>query len=507
MLFTHEKNADQFDLLSYGNLRGLDASGNSEESSFGNGCKDNSSVSLEKFSFPWLPVENCQPATLDHDKRPFSDVEPCQVACKRPKQTDHNTWLNSLEECPFISEAEISASADELIETKQPDHNPASNGATTCSVSSDIHCPNHKQSVGVENLQLPDWVTSFPGYFEDCETIAGYNQVGDIDSPVHEYLPRKGVPIGPEHQADIPEWRPRVSVSVTGGSGFCADLDCSSVSTSEPVSRGYDCESAKWIKDCVIPISSCSSPVVWARDIKIDCDCSDEGSVRCVRQHIIEARENLKNSLGQDKFGELGLSEMGEDIAQRWTVEEEKLFQRVVFSNPISLGKNFWDHLPHAFPSKTSKDLVSYYFNVFMLRKRAQQNRSDLLRVDSDDDELHGESLVAGHEEEESAVESPKHEHFIDNSLPIEGDHKECEEHIAGLSFHENASECRHLPNQMPLYSNAENITQNVCDQDELRTSFESQHNRAPSPKGVQCAEFSLNDDAPRNLENQGASV
>ncbi|CAN6319573.1 unnamed protein product [Urochloa humidicola] len=507
MLFTHEKNTDQFDLLSYGNLRGLDASGNSEESSFRNGCKDNSSVSLEKFSFPWPPVENCQSATLDHDKRPLSDGQPCQIAFKRPKQTDHNTWLYSLDECPFTSEAQISASAlaDQLIETKQPDHNPASNGATTCSVSSDIPCPNHKQSVGVENLQLPDWVTSFPGYFEDCETVAGYNQVGDIDSPVHEYLPRKAVPIGPEHQADIPEWRPRVSVSVTGGSCFCADLDCSSVSTSEPVSRGYDCESAKWIRDCVIPISSCSSPVDWVRDNKIDCDCSDEGSVRCARQHIIEARESLKMSLGRYKFCELGLSEMGEDIAQKWTDEEEKRFQRVVFSNPISLGKNFWDHLRHAFPSKTSKDLVSYYFNVFMLRKRAQQNRSDLLCVDSDDDELHGE--LDGHEEEDSAVESPKHEHF-DNSLPIEGDHKEYDggEHITGPSFHENASGCRRLSNQVPLYSNAENIAQIVYDQDELHASVEGQHNGAASPKGVQCAEFSLND-APRDLGNQGASV
>jgi hypothetical protein len=110
MLFTHEKNADHFDRLSYGNLRGLDASGNSEECSFGNGCKDSSSVPAEKFSFPWLPVENCQSATLDLDKRPLSDVKPCQVACKRPKQTDHNTLLYSLEEYPFTSEAKISAS-------------------------------------------------------------------------------------------------------------------------------------------------------------------------------------------------------------------------------------------------------------------------------------------------------------------------------------------------------------------------------------------------------------
>ena len=110
MLFTHEKDADQFDVLSYGNMRRLDSSGDSEESNFRNGCKDSSSVSPENFSFPWLPVENCQSATLNHDKRPHSDVKPCQVACKRPKQTDHDAWLYSFEEHPFTREAEISAS-------------------------------------------------------------------------------------------------------------------------------------------------------------------------------------------------------------------------------------------------------------------------------------------------------------------------------------------------------------------------------------------------------------
>lgn len=317
-------------------------------------------------------------------------------------------------------------------------------------------------------------MASFPSYFEDCGTVAGYDQVGDIYSPVHEYLPRKSVPIGPDHQADIPECRPQVSVSATGVSGFCADLDCSSVSTSGSVSSGYGFESAKWIRDCVISMPSCSSPVDWVGDNKIDCECSDEGSVRCARQHIIEARESLEMRLGHDKFCDLGLCEMGENIAQRWADEEEKRFQRVVFSNPVSLGKNFWDHLRLAFPDKTSKDLVSYYFNVFMLRKRAQQNRSDMLCVDSDDDELHGEPSVVGHEEDDSAVERHKHEHFIDNSLPIEDDHKEYGgEHIAGPSFHENVSECRHPPNQMHLYSNAESISESIYDQDELRASFE----------------------------------
>ncbi|OQU92377.1 hypothetical protein SORBI_3001G333800 [Sorghum bicolor] len=450
MLFTHEANADQFDLLSYGNLRGVEASRNSEESNFGNDLKDGSSVFSENFSSSCLPCENYQSATIDHEKRPFSDVKPCQVACKRPKQTDHNTWLYSFEEDPLTSEVGISspALADGLVETKQPNDIHAINGATTCS---------------------------------DCGPVATYNHVDDIGSPVHEYLPRKGVPIGPEHQADIPEWRPRISMIVPGTSEFCADLDCSSASTSESVTRGddYVSESDKWIRCCVVPMMSCSSLVDWAGDNKIDCNCSDEGSTRCSRQHIIEARDSLKMSLGQDTFRELGLCEMGEDVAQRWTDDEEKLFQRVVFLNPVSLGKNFWDHLPDAFPGKTSQELVSYYFNVFMLRKRAQQNRSDVLRVDSDDDELHGEPLVE-REEGDPAVESSIHEHFVSNSLPMDDDHKEFEGAQFDGSLCEksvyNAGDCRHLPNQMPADSNTVSTAQDVYGQD----------------NGAQCEEFHM---------------
>lgn len=379
-----------------------------------------------------------------------------------------------------------------MVETKQPIDIPAINGGTTCSGSSDTPCLNHDQSVLVESLDVPDWATSFPGYFEDCGPVATYNHVDDIGSPVHEYLPRKGVPIGPEHQADIPEWRPRTSMIVPGASEFSADLDCSSASTSESVPTGDN----KWIRYCVVPMTSCSSLVDWAGHNKIDCNCSDEGSMRCSRQHIIEARDSLKMSLGQDKFCELGLCEMGEDVAQRWTDEEEKLFQRFVFLNPVSLGKNFWDHLPDAFPGKTNQELVSYYFNVFMLRKRAQQNRSDVLRVDSDDDELHGLPLVE-REEGDPVVESSIHEHFVSNSLPMDDDHKEFEGAQFDGSLCEksvySAVECRHLPNKMPADSNTVNTAQDVYDQD----------------NGAQYAEFhmSLPNDTSNNLGDQSASV
>ena len=378
------------------------------------------------------------------------------------------------------------ALADGFVETREQEHIHARSGTRVCGTSSSIHYLNSEHPIGEEILYAPDWVTYFPGYFEDCGPAVEYNQVDDIVSPLHEYVPRKGVMIGPDHQADIPEWRPRVSMDVHGGSSSRADLAQTSVSTSEYAPVDEDSESGKWIRHTVIPMVSCSNPVALLGDCKTDCDCSDEGSIRCVRQHVMDAREGLRRSLGQDQFQESGLCEMGEDIAQRWTDGEEQLFQRVVFSNSVSSGKNFWDYLPHALPSKTSKELVSYYFNVFMLRKRALQNRSDMLHVDSDDDESPHGPVETEQESEDSAVESPVHVQNMHNFEYTEDVHEESE----GEQFHESSSPEKIIDNgQTHLETNPENILADIDIQDESCTSFESQHNGAHDSNGVLCAD------------------
>ncbi|EPS62161.1 hypothetical protein M569_12631, partial [Genlisea aurea] len=118
------------------------------------------------------------------------------------------------------------------------------------------------------------------------------------------------------------------------------------------------------------------------------CSCPNRGSMRCVQQHVKEARERLLNSVGDEKFLQLGFLDMGEEVASNWTPDEERLFHEIVFSNPKSRGRNFWSCLRDAFPHSTMKELVSYYFNVFMLRRRAVQNRSFVLEIDSDDDDV-----------------------------------------------------------------------------------------------------------------------
>ncbi|XP_071693415.1 uncharacterized protein [Rutidosis leptorrhynchoides] len=178
--------------------------------------------------------------------------------------------------------------------------------------------------------------------------------------------PLKQVPIGPECQADIPEW-------------------C-----------GYTEYENKFIGSSVILMPELD-PTVCSDDTvgkgRTDCCCEDSGSLRCVRQHIIEARENLKRRIGNERFSTLGFDTMGDFVACKWTEEDEQLFHEVVYSNPASLGKNFWENLADAFPSRTNREIVSYYFNVFVLQRRAEQNRFDPMNADSDDDEWQGNEL------------------------------------------------------------------------------------------------------------------
>ncbi|RAL40842.1 unnamed protein product [Cuscuta campestris] len=172
-----------------------------------------------------------------------------------------------------------------------------------------------------------------------------------------DYPPRKHVPIGPDHQAEIPCWGPLENKNVP-------DVGISILHSSET-----------------------DEEVGYGRTV---CNCPDKGSIRCVRQHVSEARDRLRRTFGQATFAELGFNDMGEVVAEKWSAEEEELFDDIIYSNPASTGKDFWKALSAVFPSRTKMEIVSYYFNVNMLRKRAEQNRLDPLNIDSDNDEWQG---------------------------------------------------------------------------------------------------------------------
>lgn len=211
---------------------------------------------------------------------------------------------------------------------------------------------------------------NLPGYIDFS---IPYQQPEQFEDPYVLLLnssPRIGVPIGPDHQAEVPEWDP-------------------SASREDYTDNDWE---QRYIGTCIIPTPELNESrfdeVAIGRG-RTDCSCLDMGSMRCVKQHVQEERQKLKETIGEEAFTKLGFYDMGEEVSWKWTADEQQDFQEVVFTNPMSHGGEFWQVLPSVFPTRTKKDLVNYYFNVFMLRRRAVQNRSFYLQIDSDDDEEH----------------------------------------------------------------------------------------------------------------------
>lgn len=264
--------------------------------------------------------------------------------------------------------------------------------------------------------ESPFHAPSFPDYFNSERPIRPLAHSEDMYSLLLSNPPRKSVPIGPHHQADVPKW------GLPGTNNVSNQLD-----TPEVVSNSDIEEEKRLMGVCVCPMPDWTLSAYIDGEVgngRTDCSCEDKGSIRCVRQHISEAREKLVKTIGQERFMDLGFYDMGEQVAQRWSEDEEQVFHEVVFSNPASLGKNFWHNLSDVFPSRTRREIVSYYFNVFMLRRRAEQNRSYPINIDSDNDEWQGSDVYGDNElelgmsdeDDDSVVESPIYEDDVGNN-------------------------------------------------------------------------------------------
>ncbi|KAF5195046.1 At-rich interactive domain-containing protein [Thalictrum thalictroides] len=362
-------------------------------------------------------------------KRPFGDEELCsEHPWKQPRQLECGNQLPSFVET--VSRNDVTQRTHYPASEIQGDLNKCQDGDTLVSENVGIDkdfetapssntCVTSIPSQEGSKFEAAVCFSFFPGLFDPDHLIRPRAENQDISSLVFDFLPRRLVSIGPDHQADVPVWGAH-SINNDVGSSVAtvpSDSSCEFLGSSQKID---DDNSEKMLGTCVIPMPDFEA-ALFDRDKvgsgRIDCSCQDEGSMRCVRQHIVEAREKLIVTLGQETFLGLGFGNMGEEVATNWSEEEEQVFHEVVFSNPTSLGKNFWDHLWVVFPSRTKKEIVSYYFNVFMLRKRGEQNRLDPINVDSDNDEWQGiddgdEELGAAEEDEDSVVESPANDDY-----------------------------------------------------------------------------------------------
>ncbi|KAF4403125.1 hypothetical protein G4B88_027896 [Cannabis sativa] len=371
-------------------------------------------------------------------KRPYDEEEIFKISFKHPRQIEDSKQLFSFSESVFSESA--SEMMPKTLEDGFTNADSKGDGKFSGDIVTDVpkDCENIETSApgsissswpaASEEESMPEAhfrFSFFPEYFIPERPIRTIAHCEDIYSLLLNHPSRKSVPIGSNHQAEVPPWGQQGTSKISGSSYL-----------SEGVLKPESEDEKRLIGKCIIPMPDFASPVYTDPKIgsgRTDCYCEDEGSLSCARKHITEARGELVRSLGLEVFSELGFHDMGEQVAQTWSEEDEHAFHQVVFSNPASLGKNFWDRLSFVFPSRTKKEIVSYYFNVFMLRKRAEQNRYDPKNVDSDNDEWQGSDDFGDNEidmsedDDDSVVESPVYGH----GTWSQEDNLQCSEHIA----------------------------------------------------------------------------
>ncbi|CAH2047783.1 unnamed protein product [Thlaspi arvense] len=181
------------------------------------------------------------------------------------------------------------------------------------------------------------------------------------------------VPIGPGFQAEIPVW-----IAPTKKGKFYA-------------SPG-DSDTLRWLGTGVWPTYSLKKKTYCKKlgqGRSDSCSCASPRSTGCLQQHIREERELLEKEIGR-AFYTWKFDQMGEVGAKSWTAKEEQRFEALVRNNPMSSSKGFWGIASKAFPRKSEKDLHSYYYNVFLIKRmRLLVNNTSPDDMNSDDDQSH----------------------------------------------------------------------------------------------------------------------
>ncbi|KAG9140636.1 hypothetical protein Leryth_006837 [Lithospermum erythrorhizon] len=177
-----------------------------------------------------------------------------------------------------------------------------------------------------------------------------------------KFSDKGSIQVGPEFQANVPEWNGETEES-------------------DP----------KWSGSRIWPIGTKGRNMHLIEREQIgkgrqdSCGCQFPGSSECVGFHISEKRDRVKLELGPAYYG-WKFDQMGEEYTHLWTREEEKRFHDAVKTLPFSYGHRLFKELQKIFPEKNMASLVRYYFNVLILQRRANQNRTSPYDIDSDDE-------------------------------------------------------------------------------------------------------------------------
>lgn len=135
---------------------------------------------------------------------------------------------------------------------------------------------------------------------------------------------------------------------------------------------------SKWLGTSVLTPDDDNTDIGRGRPTA-NCKCKAPMSEECVKLHVSEKTSQLKLQLGT-VFEAWGFDTMGEVVANSWNAKEERIFRGIVSSKKGLLLPGTTLKL-----SKSYMEIISYYFNVLILRQiRAQAKHGDT--VNSDDD-------------------------------------------------------------------------------------------------------------------------
>ncbi|KAF5185300.1 At-rich interactive domain-containing protein, partial [Thalictrum thalictroides] len=188
---------------------------------------------------------------------------------------------------------------------------------------------------------------------------------GRLSNFTGDSVVRTTIPISDRFQADLPKWI-------------------------GPNNRHYNLESSKWLGTKIWP-SECGNMdtdmgLIGKGRSDLSCSCAYPDSTECIKHHIDEKRRQLLSEIG-DAFYSWGFDKMGEAVSESWILQEQNIFKSL-FKRKTTMSKGtFWRRAFKRLPFKSRESIVSYYFNVFVLKNVRMQARLHPSDIDSDDDD------------------------------------------------------------------------------------------------------------------------